>query len=112
MGRMGTGLSDSERDNMVDWLQRMEEVSQLTYSCTEDEAMRAYQDGCALAYGDMREDFRGDGKVVRALQDRIAQADRMLTKAWSQEETDTCRGRLQAIQYVMDMVLATYGPNV
>ena len=97
-------FTENERGAIEMWLKGLETGSSDFYANTKNVDVRAYQDGLALAYGDMREIVREKADVMNELAAYVARAERFLKKAWSEEEAIRCRGRLAAARYVYEMV--------
>lgn len=91
---------EEERGAIEMWLKGLEEGSSNFYSYTTDPDMRVYQDGRALAYGDMRKMVREEEDPISKIEEYAKDAERWLKKAWSEEEGLRCRGRLDAARDV------------
>lgn len=103
-------LSEEERGAIEMWLKGLEEGSSNFYSYTTDPDMRAYQDGRALAYGNMRKMAREEEDPISKIEEYAKDAERWLKKAWSEEEGLRCRGRLDATRDVRS-TLKNYPPQ-
>ena len=97
-------LNENERGAIEMWLKGLEAGSSDFYANTKNADVRAYQDGQALAYGDMREIAREKRDVMDELASYVARVERFLKKAWSEEEAIRCRGRLEAARHVFEVL--------
>lgn len=97
-------LSEEERGAIEMWLKGLETGASDFYSNTKDADVRVYQDGQALAYGDMRVIVRDERNIMDKMVAYVAEQERYLKKAWSEEEAIRCRGRLAAAKHVYEVL--------
>ena len=93
-------LDEKEREAIEMWLKGLEEGSSDFCAYTTSPDMRTYQDGRALAYGDMRKLVREEEDPISKIREYVKDAERWLKKSWSEEEGLRCRGRLDAARDV------------
>ena len=106
-------LSEEERGAIEMWLKGLEAGASDFYSSTTNDAMRAYQEGQAEAYGHMRELVReSEEDVLTTLRCYMDQT----CKAWTETglkvtellKQDKARGAFNAARYVVNMIQDNY----